>query len=157
VVELLGQYSNPDIVTRLQQILAGQGRDPVSDRTVRSPRRNQRKLAPDAIQALVQARIEGAEIDSLAERFGIDRNTVMAHLKRNAVPGRRWPGRTLTPEQLEAAGRLYESGVNLIAVGEKFGVDRRYLRRALPDAGVAIRRPGQPKRQNDPGRRLWRG
>ena len=71
----------------------------------------------------------------------------MAHLERQGVPGRRWQGRKLTAEQLEAAGHLYETGVNLIAVGEQFGVDRRYLRKALPAAGVTLRRPGQQKRQ----------
>jgi transposase len=147
LVELLGSYSNPRSVDRLKAILAGHGRDRPSTRTVRSLRRNQRKLRSEEIQALVAARIEGAEIDALAERFGIGRNTVMAHLEREGVPGRRWPGRTLTPEQLEAAGRLYETGVNLIAVGEQFGVDRRYLRKALPAGGFTLRKPGQQKRQ----------
>jgi hypothetical protein len=133
---------------KLQAILAGQGRDRPSTRTVRSPRRNQRKLDPEAVQALVSARTNGAEIDDLAERFGIGRNTVMAHLEREGVPGRRWPGRTLSPEQLEAAGQLYETGVNLIVVGEQFGVDRRYLRKALPAAGFRLRRAGQQKRQS---------
>ena len=63
LVELLGGYSNQRTVTKLQAILAGQGRDRPSGRTVRSPRRNQRKLVPEAVQALVSARIEGAEID----------------------------------------------------------------------------------------------
>jgi hypothetical protein len=83
----------------------------------------------------------------LAERFGIGRNTVMAHLEREGVPGRRWPGRALNPEQLEAAGQLYETGLNLIAVVEQFNVDRRYLRKALPAAGFMLRRPGQQKRR----------
>jgi hypothetical protein len=61
------------------------------------------------------------------------------------VPGRRWPGRTLNREQLEAAGHLYETGLNLIAVGKQFDVDRRYLRKALPAAGFPLRRPGQQK------------
>jgi transposase len=147
VVELLGQYSNPDIVTRLERILAGQGRDRSSGRIVRSPRRRQRKLDQEAVEALISARTNGAEIDDLAERFGIGRNTVMAHLEREGVPGRRWPGRTLNPEQLEAAGQLYRTGLNLIAVGEEFDVDRRYLRKALPAAGFTLRKPGQQKRQ----------
>jgi hypothetical protein len=146
VVELLGLYSNPSIVSRRERILAGHGRDRPSGRTVRSPRRYQRKLVQDEVQALVAARNQGAEIDHLAEHFGIARNTVMAHLERQGVPGRRWPGRTLTGERLEQAGRLYESGVNLIAVGAQFGVDRRYLSKALRAAGVTIRSRGQQRR-----------
>jgi hypothetical protein len=145
-VELLGSYSNPEIVSRLERILAGQGRDRPSSRPVRSPRRQQRKLTQNEVQALVQARTEGSEIDALAEQFGIGRNTVMAHLERQGVPGRRWPGRTLTPEQLEQAGQLYASGLNLIAVGEQFSVDRRYLSKALRAAGFTIRSRGQQKR-----------
>jgi transposase len=93
-------------------------------------------------------RQDGWEIDALAERFGIGRNTVMDHLKRAGVPGRRWQGRTLNADQLEQAGQLYETGQNLIAVAEQFGVDRRYLRRGLPDAGFTLRRAGQQKRRS---------
>jgi len=91
--------------------------------------------------------LNGAEIGALAERFEISSDAAIAHLKRTGVPGRRWPGRTLSVALLEEAGRVYESGVNLIAVGEKFGVDRRYVRRALPEAGFTIRCAGQQKRQ----------
>ncbi len=73
-----------------------------------------------------RADCQGAEINALAEQFGIDRNTVMAHLKRNDVAGHRWRGRTLNPEQLEEAGLLYETGINLIACatpGEVVTVD----------------------------------
>jgi hypothetical protein len=122
------------------------GRDRPSTRTVRSPRRIQRKLTPDEVSDLVELRRNGCEIDALAERFGVGRSTVMEQLKRAGVPGRRWQGRTLSPEQLEEAGRLYESGLNLIAVAEQFDVDRRYLRRALPSAGFAVRNAGQRKR-----------
>ncbi len=94
------------------------------------------------------ARTEDAEIDDLAERFGIGRSTVMLHLQREGVPGRRWPGRTLSDEQLQEAGELYISGIDLIAVGEQFGVDRRYLSKALRAAGFTIRPAGQQKRQS---------
>lgn len=47
-----------------------------------------------------------------------------------------------------AAGRLYETGLTLAAVGEQFGVDRRYLRDALPEVGFPIRLSGRQKRQS---------
>jgi hypothetical protein len=72
----------------------------------------------------------------------------MTHLKREGVAGRRWPGRILNDEQLEEAGRLYESGLRSELVAEQFDVDRRYLRKALRDAGFTIRRGGQQKRQS---------
>jgi hypothetical protein len=70
----------------------------------------------------------------------------MEHLRRQGVEKRRWPGRTLPAEQVEEAGRLYQTGLNLEAVAERFDVDRRYVRKALPAAGFPIRRPGQRKR-----------
>jgi len=146
-VGLLGRYRNQETLARLERVLAGAGRDGPSARTVRSQRRLQR-LNMEEVRELVKARVSGAEIDDLAERFGIGRTTVIEHLKREGVPGRRWPGRTLNAAQLEEAGRLYETGLNLIAVAERFGVDRRYLRKALPVAGFTIRKAGQQKRQS---------
>ena len=108
--------------------------------------RRQRRLTELQIEELVSSRLQGEEIDLIAERFGVHRNTVMAHLARRSVPGRRWPGRVLTSDELALAGELYQSGASLLVVGEHFGVDRRYLRRVLPELGFAIRRPGQQKR-----------
>lgn len=142
MVGLISRYRNRDTQYRLECLIAGEGRDRPSDRTVRSQRRCQ-QLSVEQVRELVKAREQGAEINELAEQFGVDRSTVLEHLKREGVPGRRWPGRTLDPERLEEAGRLYQSGVSAIRVAEQFGVDRRYLRDALREAGVAIRAPGR--------------
>jgi hypothetical protein len=122
----MGRYSKLDIATRLRAILAGSGSECLPDRTTRSVRRLPRLTEPE-IAELVALRQAGEQIAVLAERFGVGRNTVLAHLKRRDVPGRRWHGRTLGAEQLHEAGQLYDSGANLIAVAERFGVDRRYL------------------------------
>jgi hypothetical protein len=105
-------------------------------------------LSSSEVDELVAGRLDGEEIASLAGRFGIHRNTVMEHLSRRRVPGRRWPGRTLSEEELMAAGELYERGLRLELVGQAFGVDRRYLRRVLPGLGFTIRRGGQQKRSS---------
>lgn len=146
MVGLLHRYRNRDVVTRIRQVLAGQDRDRPSDRTVQSVRR-QNRLTPDRVRELVAQRNRGVEINELAEQFRVNRDTVINHLKQAGVTGRRWPGRTLDLRQLEEAGRLYESGMNVVAVGERFGVDRRYLRRALPEAGFMLRPPGRQRRQ----------
>jgi hypothetical protein len=44
--------------------------------------------------------------------------------------------------------RIVELVLNLIAVAEKFNVDRRYLRKALPTAGFTIRRAGKQQCQS---------
>ena len=150
LVGLLGRYSKLDIATKLRAILAGSGRDGLPARTTRSVRRLPRLTEAEIVE-LVTLRQGGEQIHVLAERFGIGRNTVMAHLRREGVPGQRWRGRTLPDDQLVEAGRLYAAGLNLIAVAQQFGVDRRYLRTALPEAGFMIRRGGQQK-LHEPGR-----
>jgi hypothetical protein len=108
-----------------------------------SPRRRMRRLSEPQVIQLALDREAGVEIKELAERYGIDRSTVITHLHRAGVPGRRPQGRTLSSDQVQAAGELYSSGVNLIAVGEVFDVDRRFLRKALPAAGFTLRPPGR--------------
>ena len=109
-------------------------------------RRHQHRLTAAEATELVAARLDGAQIRELASRFGVDRATVEAHLRRQGVPLQRYLGRTLTPDELIGAGQLYASGLSLVAVGERFGVDKRYLSRVLPGIGVLVRRPGQQKR-----------
>src|SRR5689334_20088551 len=53
MVELLGRYSNPDIVSDLQRVLAGRGGDRASARTVRSVRQKQRRLDADEASDVV--------------------------------------------------------------------------------------------------------
>ena len=132
-------------MARLERILAGAGRSEPSDRTVRSLH-HQKRLTEQEVRELAEARVSGAEINELAERFGIARNTVMKHLEREGVPGRRRPGRKLNDVQLEEAGRLYESGLRLELVAEQFNVRRHYLRDALAERGFTIRRGGRQKR-----------
>jgi hypothetical protein len=97
----------------------------------------------------VARRLAGDEINALAARFGVGRNTVMNHLRRRGVMPRRWPGRTLAPEGLREAGWLYQTGVNLAVVADRFNVDRRYIRRELPRAGFVLRRRTNPRPPHD--------
>jgi len=106
-----------------------------------------RHLTQVEIAELVAARQAGTQIKDLASRFRVHKSTVIAHLERAGVPGMRWPGKTLTPEQVQDAAWLYQSGLNLIEVGARFGVDRRQVSRALREKGVLLRDAGrQPRR-----------
>ena len=53
MVELMGRYSNPDIVAALQRVLAGRGRGRASVRSVRSVRQKQRRLGADEVAEVV--------------------------------------------------------------------------------------------------------
>lgn len=125
------------------------------DQVLQTPRRASksrpmpRRMVPlslEQVDRLLAAREAGAEINDLAAEFGVHRATVINHLRRAGVPGRKRQGRRLDPDQVRAAGELYASGMNLIEVGERFDVDRRYLRLALPAAGFELRRPGRQSR-----------
>lgn len=92
---------------------------------------------------MAAARTAGAQINELAQRFGIHRATVIDHLERAGVPGRRRQGRTLSAAEVVEAGRLYEQGCSLLEVAGRWNVDRRYLSAALRSAGFAVRPPGR--------------
>jgi hypothetical protein len=143
LVGVLAQYWNhADQMERLRdKVLQGGTR-----RSEPRPQvRRSRQLTKDEVESLVAARLAGAEINQLADQFGVHRATVIKLLSRAGVPHRRRQGRSLSPDQLVAAGELYVSGVNLIEVAERFDVDRRYLRRALPEVGFEVRPPGRQR------------
>jgi DNA-binding CsgD family transcriptional regulator len=72
----------------------------------------------------------------LANRYGIHRATVAAHLRRRDVL-RRSTGLDVN-ERAEAV-RLYRAGQSLRAIGQRLGVDRKTVRAVVISAGVAIR------------------
>ena len=111
--------------------------------------RRQVRLTVEQVDQLEAARLGGAQITELAERFGIHPATVLQHLKRRGVPHRRRQWRSLSAEQIQEAGQLYGSGLPLLAVADRFGVDRRYLRTVLPEAGFPLRRPGRQRWDHD--------
>jgi uncharacterized protein (DUF433 family) len=134
LVELLGSYSNPDILARLERILAGQNKDRASARTVRS-RQTQRRLGPEEVADLVSEYATGRTIGDLATDFGIHRTTVLAHLERQGVKRRSG----IITGNLPVATLLYEQGWSLMKIGEHFGVDGETVRQALRKAGVPLR------------------
>lgn len=73
----------------------------------------------------------GAGVQELADKYGIHRATVFAHLRRRKVMRRR-PGLS-DHEQAEAA-RLSREGMSMRAIGRQMGVDRKAVRVALVDA-----------------------
>jgi DNA-directed RNA polymerase specialized sigma24 family protein len=136
LVELLGHYSNPDNVSRLTSILAGQGRDRPSGRTVRSHQK-QTRLNPDQTRELLDAYAQGVEIKDLAARFGVDRATVAAIAKRAEAPKRYG----IVDRNIDVATQLYTQGWSTAAIGQHFGVHSGTVTRALRKTGVTMRKP----------------
>jgi site-specific DNA recombinase len=72
----------------------------------------------------------------LGDRFGIERRTVSNILHRYQVPMRR---RSLSPEQVDTAIHLYNSGWSLARVGEHLGIDPTTILNRLRRRGVHTR------------------
>lgn len=139
MVELLGGYSNQNIVTKLRQVLAGQGRDQPTARTTRSQRRN-RSLNENEVHELLTSYTNGTPIDQVATDFGIHRTTALNIVRRSNVE-RRWH---VIDQHLDQARELYEEGSSLKKVGAHFGVSADTVRLAFQRNGIPIRpRPGR--------------
>lgn len=81
-------------------------------------------LSASEVEALVGDYLAGMSVKALAERYGIHRATVFAHLRRRN-------------EQAEAVG-LARAGVSMRAIGRRMGVDRQAVRATLVEAGPTV-------------------
>ena len=103
---------------------------------VRTTETVQTFLSAAEIDRLVADYLSGTRIDQLAERYGVHRATVFAHLRRRNVP-RRPVG--LDEDEAADAVRLYRSGMSIRAVARQIGVDRKGVLSSLEAAEVEIR------------------
>ena len=143
VVELLGRYSNTEIVSRLERILAGQNADRASDRSSvsivsRKPRKQKQvRLSEAEMDLVVAAYNDGLTLDELASAFGAYPTTLANRLEKRGIQRR---GRRLSDEQIEEATDLYKQGWSLARLGERFDVHPESVRYRLRRAGVKMRR-----------------
>lgn len=118
-----------------------QERDGILDargRVVRSSERRlfPRYLKPDDVDSLVADYSAGMPVGKIAEKYGIHRATVTAHLRRREIPA---PAAGLDRRQRAEAVRLYREGLSLREVGRRLGADRKLVRAALVAEGEEIR------------------
>lgn len=90
-------------------------------------------LTASEVDRLVDDYLDGATVNELADRYGVHRATVSAHLTRRRV-GRRRPG--LGVDEAAEAVRLHLGGVSMRAIAQSMGVDRKAVRRALVEASA---------------------
>jgi hypothetical protein len=138
-VDLLGRYSNPDILSRIRQVLAGQGRDRPSHRPVPSVRQKQTRLTDSQRSELLTRYLAGESATALAGEFGINRATAFSLLQRAGVHSRY---RILNDDDIAVARQMYDTGQSLAAIGEHFGVADRTVLNVFRRAGVPTRGPG---------------
>jgi DNA-binding CsgD family transcriptional regulator len=133
MVVLRGTLSNPG--RDLGRLLARRptvGHVPPAQQPTPRPQR-QLRASSELISQMVAEYRAGATTYQLADRHGLNRNTVAKHLR---AAGLRLRVDGLTPDQAVEACRLYETGLSLAAVGERFGVTANPIAAALQQAGV---------------------
>ena len=109
---------------------------PVSDSRgplVRRIETVQTLLTASEIDSLVGDYLAGATVQELAEKYGIHRATVFAHLRHRNTP-RRVPG--LDVDERAEVVRLFRGGVSMRAIARRLGVGRQAVRAALIEAKV---------------------
>jgi uncharacterized protein (DUF433 family) len=101
-----------------------------------APRQKQRRFTAAENVEIARAYQAGASMQSIADHYGVRRQTISTRLRRLATPLR---NQALQPDQLPQVIALYESGWSLARVGEHFGCDAESIRSALKRAGVPRR------------------
>lgn len=149
VVDLLGRYSKHQrpgntAISVLDEALRGRRKrhveqTPTGIRNARPPRERVRVLNNDEVKELVECYRAGESTYALSRRFGIRRDTVSAHLRRNGVMPRVNTLIVLDAEQQARVVELYGAGLSMKHVAEEVGVSERAVARGLQQAGVARR------------------
>jgi hypothetical protein len=111
-------------------------------------------LTANEIEEIVAAYEAGSTAKELGVRWGIHRSTVSALLKGRGLVLRNRP---LDEGEVAAAIRLYQSGLSLVAVGERLARDPSSVRFILLRAGIPRRdthgRPGSRSKDGTRGDR----
>lgn len=71
----------------------------------------------------------------VAREFRISRTTVAKHLAERGVQ----TSRSMKPEEVKRAVRMYEGGSSSVVIGEELGYDNHTILKELRQAGVTIR------------------
>ena len=120
-------------------VTAGPGRVAGSEVAGLPGRRRTVRLGAEEIERLLEGYRLGVPVRGLAAEFGIDRSTVILHVKRAGVATRteavRWDNDTLA-----RAIAIYEAGALCREIAERLGVHKSTVARRLVEAGVVMRR-----------------
>jgi lambda repressor-like predicted transcriptional regulator len=97
-------------------------------RDARPSHRSVKTLSADEIDQLVKDYRTARSIYVLAERYGVHRNTVAAHLKARGIAlGKS----SLSSKEVERVRQLNENGLPLNAIGRAIGRDPKTVKNAL--------------------------
>jgi len=119
---------------------AGQHRGEATDErsSLTSGRPPQRRVTAGLLSDLIRGYEGGETTYQLADKHGLNRNTVAAHLRSAGVSIRIDP---MTPAQIEYSTQLYAEGWSLAKIGCELGADAETVRKRLREVGVVMRSP----------------
>lgn len=100
--------------------------------TLQPRKQVQRRLRDDQVDDLVAGYKRGFTVYQLADEFRINRETASLLLRRQGVAIRH---RSLGPEQVAQASKLYVDGLSLARVADAMGVIRGAVNNALEGCG----------------------
>ena len=146
-MDLRGAYSNTNAQVEALETLLRKLPDPTASAPPSADRPKPgraRQLDADQVHALIQGYTTGATTHELGDKLGIDRRTVSAILRRHSVDMRR---RGLSPDQVDDAIRLYNSGWSLARIGGHLSVDPHHP--CSTDCGSAASLPVIPTGARD--------
>jgi DNA-directed RNA polymerase specialized sigma24 family protein len=133
-VDLVGRYSNQDLLSRLERVPGRQNADRPSVRTVRSTRRQvQVRLTDEQLDEVTAGYEAGLNLNELATAFGADRRTLANRLEARGVQRRH---RRLSGVQIHEAITLYGEGWSLARIATRLGVYPQSVRYRLQRSGV---------------------
>lgn len=138
-MEVLHRYSNVSyLLTQLQRAQkssSGKRRATASPRS--QPHNIKKRLGPEALTQLEADYQAGHTTRQLAAKYKIGKTTIQAYLRQAGIVLRR---QALTPDQLNEALELYETGLSFDTIGATLGVAGCTVYRAFETAGLPIRR-----------------
>ncbi|MGH4007490.1 MAG: hypothetical protein ACRDTH_04870 [Pseudonocardiaceae bacterium] len=138
-MDLRGTYYNTNAQVEALETLLRKLPDPTAPAPPSADRpkpRQARQLDANQVQAVIQGYTTGATTYELGNRFGIDRRTVSAILHRHGVDMHR---RGLSPDQVDDAIRLYNSGWSLARIGERLSVNPTTVLNRLREREISTR------------------
>jgi len=106
-------------------------------------KQTQRRLTLEQQAEVVRRYQAGAQMNYLAQHYGVHRSTVSAVLKRHGISTRQ---SGLSADQVRRAVLLYEQSKSLAVIGKLLGVDAGTVHTRLREQGVRMRSTqGRPR------------
>ncbi len=99
-------------------------------------KQKQRRLTPKQQTEVARRYQAGAQMNYLAQRYGIHRRTASAILKRHGVSTLL---QGLSSEQIQHAVLMYAQGNSLAVIGSRLGADTGTVHNRLREQGVIMR------------------